>query len=371
MEGGKMKFSINKEDILTELQLLQGIVEKRNTMPILANILINASEKEMEIIGTDLEVGLKTHFPAQIDETGSLTVSGKKLFEIVRSLAPGQKVLFKEGQDLKMEITSGESHFKVLCLPKEDYPQVPDAKFTKGITLPLDKVREMIERVYFAITQEQRYYLNGALLILNGNTVELVSTDGHRLAHTSVVHDNLKLDEKISGIISKKTLGELRKFEDESIEFDMDENNLFFKVKNRTLISRIIEGKFPNYEAVIPRENPNLLTLSREEITDAIRRVSLLSAERSKGIKFSIEKKQMQLFSSNPEIGEARDRIEVDYNGEDLEVGFNSQYLLDFLTTVKTERVCFEMKDENNAVLMRPETDDEIKYTYVLMPMKI
>jgi DNA polymerase-3 subunit beta len=366
-----MKFSINKEDILRELQLLQGIVEKRNTMPILANILINATENEIEIIGTDLEVGLKTHFPAQIEETGSITISGKKLFEIVRSLAEEQRVLFNEGKDLMMEIISGESEFKVLCLPKEDYPQVPEPKFEKNIVLPLEKFKDMIDRVYYAITQEQRYYLNGALLLLKDNQMELVSTDGHRLAYTKLAIEGQKVENEIRTIVSKKTLNELRKFEDETIEFDLDENNLFFHIRNRTLISRIIEGKFPNYEAVIPKENPHVLRISREKITSATRRVSLLSTERSRGIKFSIEQNQIKLFSSNPEIGEARDKVDVDYKGEEMEIGFNSQYLLDFLTAIKSENVLLELKDENSAVLLKPEADDDINYLYVLMPMKI
>lgn len=366
-----MKFSINREDILRELQLLQGIVEKRNTMPILANVLINATENEVELIGTDLEVGLKTHFPAQIEKTGSITISGKKVFEIVRSLAEEQNVLFNEEKNLMMEITSGESEFKVLCLPKEDYPQVPEPNFEKNIVLPLEKLKEMIDRVYYAITQEQRYYLNGALVLLKDNQMELVSTDGHRLAYTKLSIEGQKVENEIRTIISKKTLNELRKLEDETVEFDLDENNLFFQIRNRTLISRIIEGKFPNYEAVIPKENPHVIQISREKIMNATRRVSLLSTERSRGIRFNIEKNQIKLFSSNPEIGEARDKVDIEYKGEEMEIGFNSQYLLDFLTVIKSENVFLELKDENSAVLLKPAVDDEIQYLYVLMPMKI
>ncbi|MFP4081321.1 MAG: DNA polymerase III subunit beta [Candidatus Aminicenantes bacterium] len=366
-----MKFSIDKSNILGELQLIQGILERRNTMPILANILMKVSEREVNLTGTDLEVGLKTHFQADIQESGSITVSGKKLFEIVKSLKEDQKIEFEEADDLTMQIKSGDSEFKVLCLPKDDFPQVPEAKFEKNITLPMDTIKEMIDRVYYAIAQEQRYYLNGALMILKQNSMDMVSTDGHRLAYTSSGLENLKLESEIKGIISKKTLGELRKFEDENMDFDLDENNLFFRVKNRTLISRIIEGKFPNYEAVIPRDNNNIMTLSREEITNAIRRVSLLSTERSKGIKFNIEKNRMSLFSSNPEIGEARDKIDVDYDGDDIEIGFNSQYMLDFLTAIRTDRIRVAIKDDNSAVLMSPEGEEDIKYLYVLMPMKI
>jgi DNA polymerase-3 subunit beta len=365
-----MKFSLPKENLLDELQLLQGIVEKRNTMPILANILINVTGSEVELTGTDLEVGLKTHFSATIQKPGGITVNGKKIFEIVKSLPEGQVVTIDQRAET-IEITAGESEFKVLCMPKEDYPQVPEAKFEKKIQLPLADVKAMIERVYYAITQEQRYYLNGALLSLKNKNMELVSTDGHRLSFTSKSEDGIKVEKEISVIVAKKTLNELRKFEEETVEFDLDDNNLFFRIGARTLISRIIESKFPNYQAVIPKDNPNLLSISREELAGAIRRVSLLSAERSKGIKFYLEKNTMKLFSSNPEIGEARDKLNIEYKGQDIEIGFNSQYLLDFLTAVSSERVTFEIKDENSAVLLKPEGEEGLKNIYVLMPMKI
>jgi DNA polymerase-3 subunit beta len=365
-----MKFSVPKETFLAELQILQGIVEKRNTMPILANILMNVSEEAIELVGTDLEVGLRTHIGAEIEKAGAITVNGKKIFEIVKSLPEGQAVEV-ELKDEALEIRSGESEFKVLCLAKEDYPQVPDAAFEQGIVLPLADVKDMIDRVFYAITQEQRYYLNGALLSLKNRQIELVSTDGHRLSYTKKGADGLKLDKDLSVIVAKKTLNEIRKLEDETVAFDLDENNLFFRVGPRTLISRIIESKFPNYQAVIPKDNPGRLVIGRAELADAIRRVSLLSAERSKGIKFTLEKNRLRLFSSNPEIGEARDNLAVDYKGQDLEVGFNAQYLLDFLTAVGSDKILFELKDENSAVLMRPEPEEGLTNIYVLMPMKI
>lgn len=366
-----MKFTVKKEDLLTELHLFQGIVEKRNTMPILANILIDVSQDRVDITGTDLEVGLKTYSPAQGEETGSITISGKKLFEIIKSLPEGKPIIFNEENDLVMRIHSGEAEFKVLCLPKEDYPQMPESKFEKNIVLPLDLLKEMIESVYFAITQEHRYYLNGALLILRDGNVELVSTDGHRLAYVSKTLEKTNWGEEIRVIVSKKTLNELKKFEDDSLEFDLDESNLFFRIENRTMVSRIIEGKFPNFEAVFPKDNPYKAVISRDEITNAIRRVSLLSTERSRGIKLFFENNKISLFSSNPEMGEARDKVTADYQGKDMEIGFNSQYILDFLTTAKSERVVFELKDHDSAVLMRPESEDEMKYNYVLMPMKL
>jgi DNA polymerase-3 subunit beta len=366
-----MKFSVVKEVILDELQLLQGIVEKRNTMPILANILITSGEDRVEMTGTDLEVGLRTHFTVKTEEPGSITVSGKKIFEIVKSLPEERVITFEENDDLMMEISSGKSEFKVLCLPKEDYPLVPEAKFEKRIVLPLNRLQEMIDRVYFAIAQEQRYYLNGALLILRKGSIELVSTDGHRLSYTSTSVEGLDPAEEVRVIVAKKSLGELRKLTDEAVEFDRDENNLFFRVGSRMLISRIIESKFPNFEAVIPKDNPHLLRVDKEEFTQAIRRVALLSTERSRGVKFSLAKGSLKLFSSNPEIGEARDDLDVDYKGAELEVGFNSQYLLDFLQSIGSERIRLELKDENSAAIMKPDLDEDIRYTYVLMPMKI
>lgn len=366
-----MKFSVMKEIIADELQLLQGIIEKRNTMPILANILVDVREDEVEMMGTDLEVGLKTHLKAQVEAKGSVTVSGKKVFEIVKSLPDGQMITFKENEDLMMEISSGKSEFKVLCLPKEDFPQIPESRFEKNIEIPLNKLKGMIDRVYYAIAQEQRYYLNGALLILKKNNMEMVSTDGHRLAYTSSFVEGLEAEEEIRVIVAKKTLGEIRKMSDEKMDFDFDENNLFFRTDKRLLISRIIESKFPNFEAVIPKDNPHVVILPREAFAQAIRRVALLATERSKGIKLTITKNELQLFSSNPEIGEARDKLEVEYAGSELEIGFNSQYLIDFLVSVDAERVRFELKDENSAAVMKPELEQDIQYTYVLMPMKI
>lgn len=366
-----MKFTTTKENILGELQLLQGIVEKRNTMPILANILMRTTEKEIELTGTDLEVGMKTHFEADIEEQGAVTVSGKKIFEIMRSLPDGQPVMLRENKDLLLEITAGESEFKILCLPKEDYPQVPEAKFTKKIAFPVEQLKDMIERVYFAIAQEQRYYLNGALMVLKNKSLEIVSTDGHRLSYTSKALEELNVSKEIRAIVAKKTLNELRKYDDGMMEFDLDENNLFFKCRNRTLISRVIDSKFPNFDAVIPKDNPHVAIMAREEFAGAIHRVSLLSTERSRGIKFTMEKNKMRLFSSNPEIGEARDKLGIEYKGASLEIGFNSQYILDFLATIKSEKIRFELKDENSAALLRPETEEDIKSLYVLMPMKI
>jgi len=365
-----MRFKASREKMLEELQLLQGVVEKRTTMPILANILIEARGNEVQMTGTDLEVGFKTKIEAEVEDEGALTISGKRIFDIVKLLPEDETISFVEKNDLVMEIKCGKSLFKVLCMSKEDYPSVPEARFEKNITLPLEKFKEMIDRVFYAIAQEQRYYLNGALFIVRNKKIELVSTDGHRLAYTSEEIPELNYEGEIRVIIAKKTLAELRKLTDTHLDFDLDENNLFFRSGHRILISRLIETKFPNFEAVIPKNNPIVLRLDREAFVNALRRVALLSTEKSRAIKLEVEKNNLRLFSSNPEIGEASDEIEVDHQGADINIGFNSQYLLDFLISVESPKVKFELKDENSAALMTPEEVEGLHYLYVVMPMK-
>lgn len=365
-----MKLSISREALLEELQILQGIVEKRNTMPILANILIDVKENSVEMTGTDLEVGLKTTIEASVEKPGAITVNGKKIFEIIRSIREGQEVVM-ESKDEKLVVRSGEAEFKLNCQSREDFPQVQESDFERKISFPMATFKAMIERVYYGITQEQRYYLNGALLSLKNGLMELVSTDGHRLSYTKQEVAALKVEKDTSYIVAKKTLNEIRKFEGETAEFDFDDNNLFFRVGPRVLISRIIDSKFPNYQAVIPKDNPYILTVSRPELADSLRRVALLTAERSKGVKMNVEKGTVRLFSSNPEIGEAKDQIAAEYKGQGLEIGFNAQYLLDFLSIGDFENVLMEIRDENSAVLIRPAEEKELKNIYVLMPMKI
>ncbi|MGB9893274.1 MAG: DNA polymerase III subunit beta [Candidatus Saccharicenans sp.] len=365
-----MKFTATKNNILNELGLLQGIVEKRTTMPILSNVLMKASKGQVELMGTDLEVGLRTSFEAEVKQEGLVAVNGRKVFDFIKLLPEEQTIEFIKKEE-HLTVRSGESEIKILTAPENDFPAIQEANFEKEIHWAVNEFKEMIDCVLYAITQEQRYYLNGALLSLKNNQLELVSTDGHRLSYTKREFEDLKVDKEINQIISKKTLNELRKFEDDKLDFDFDDNSLYFKVKNRVLISRIIESKFPNYQAVIPKDNPNKLTIDKELLIQAIRRVSILSSEKSKGIKFDLKQGELRLFSSNPEFGEARDKLEVDYQGKDLEIGFNSQYLLDFLGTVAANKVIFEIKDENSAVLIKPEEEAKGVYLYILMPMKI
>ncbi len=365
-----MKFSTTKSKIINELSLLQGIVEKRTTMPILSNVLIKALKEKVEVMGTDLEVGLKTYFEAEVKEGGQAAVNGKKLFDFIKLLADEQPIDFIKKEE-HLVVKSGDSEIKILTAPEDDFPVIQDAGFDRNISWSVPAFQEMIDCVIYAITQEQRYYLNGALLSLQDNQIELVSTDGHRLSYTKREIDGLRVENEINQIISKKALNELKKYNDGSIDFDFDDNSLFFRVKNRILISRVIESKFPNYQAVIPKDNPIVLLINKEELVTAIKRVSILSSEKSRGVKFELKAGELRLYSYNPEFGEARDKVIVEYQGKDLEIGFNAQYLLEFLGTVGSERVIFEIKDENSAVLIKPEEITSGVYLYVLMPMKI
>lgn len=365
-----MKFSTSKNNIINELGLLQGIVEKRTTMPILSNVLMKAEKGRVEIMGTDLEVGLRTYFEAEVKEEGLAAVNGRKLFDFIKLLPEDRDIDFIKKDD-HLIVKCGESEIKIVTASEDDFPPIQECNFDKNISFSLNDFKEMIDYVFYAITQEQRYYLSGALLSIKNNQLELVSTDGHRLSYTRREFEDLKVEKEINQIVSKKTLNELKKFENEKIEFDFDENSLFFRVKNRVLISRIIESKFPNYQAVIPKDNPNKLLINKDDLISAIKRVSILSAEKSKGIKFDIKQGELRLFSSNPEMGEARDKLDIEYQGKELEIGFNSQYLLDFLATVNSEKVRFEIKDENSAVLIKPEEEEKGIYLYILMPMKI
>ncbi|MGB4703984.1 MAG: DNA polymerase III subunit beta [Candidatus Saccharicenans sp.] len=365
-----MRFITSKNNIINELSLLQGIVEKRTTMPILSSIMIRATKGTVEMMGTDLEVGLRTKFEADVRTDGRAAVNGRRLFEFIKLLPEDQEIEFIK-KDEHLIVRSGESEIKVLTASEEDFPEIQASDFEKGISWNFSDFKEMIDCVLYAITQEQRYYLSGALLSIKNNQLELVSTDGHRLSYTRREFEGLSVDKEVNQIVSKKTLNELKKFENEKVDFDFDDNSLYFRVNNRVLISRIIESKFPNYQAVIPRDNPNILTVDKEALIRAIKRVAILSSEKSRGIKFDLSGDELRLFSSNPEFGEARDKLTVEYRGKDMEIGFNSQYLLDFMETVGCDRVIFEIKDENSAVLIKPESEPRGVYFYVLMPMKI
>jgi DNA polymerase-3 subunit beta len=368
-----MELVVRKNDLLRELQLFQGIVERKNTIPILANVLMEAAGAEVRMLATDLEVGLRTRCEASVSRPGSLTLPAKKFFEIVRAL-PDTDVRIEQ-QNSTVTVAADRFDSKMQTLPREDFPTVPEAGGTATATLPGKVFREMVARTQFAITSEDtRYFLNGAQLVLTPASMTLVATDGHRLALVTVPRE-AEGAEELKVILPKKTLMELSRLlgdADEAIRYEQGENHLFFHVGDRLLISRKIDGQFPAYERVIPKGNDKRIEFERDRVTNAIKRVALLSNERSRAVKLLIDGGKVEVTSSSPEFGEAKEQLNVEYSGPAMQICFNAQYVLDFLSVVETDAVALELKDEVSQALMRPVNPPAgHEYTYVIMPMRI
>jgi len=339
-----MELVVRKTDLLRELQLFQGIVERKNTIPILANVLLEANGTEMKMLATDLEVGLRSKCPATVSKGGSLTLPAKKLYEIVKAL------------------------------PETD------------VRIEEDKGGVKVAKTQFAITGEDtRYFLNGALFLLRPDALGLVSTDGHRLAHITVAREAKtakrgKADGTDAGdenrvILPRKTLLELGRLLGEGGEgpilYERGENHLFFTVGDRLLISRMIDGQFPAFERVIPKNNDKHVEFDRDRLTSAVKRVALLSNERSRAVKFQIDKGKVEIASSSPEFGEAKEVLMVDYAAAPVTICFNAQYVLDFLAVVETDTISLDFKDEMSQAVLKPLGGEGYEYTYVIMPMRI
>jgi DNA polymerase III subunit beta len=369
-----MELVVRKNDLLRELQLFQGIVERKNTIPILANVLMEARPDEVRMLATDLEVGLRSRCSASVAKTGSLTLPAKKFFEIVRAL-PDTDVRIEQ-DNTSVTVAADRFDSKIQTLPKEDFPTVPEAAGNVTATLPGKVFRDMVARTQFAITSEDtRYFLNGAQLVLGASSMTLVATDGHRLALVTVPREATDGSGELKVILPKKTLMELSRLlgdGDEAIRYEQGENHLFFHVGDRLLISRKIDGQFPAYERVIPKGNDKRIEFERDRVTNAIKRVALLSNERSRAVKLLIESGKVEVTSSSPEFGEAKEQLNVEYGGPAMQICFNAQYVLDFLSVVETDAVALELKDEVSQALMRPvNPPDGHEYTYVIMPMRI
>ena len=367
-----MELVVRKNELLRELQLFQGIVERKNTIPILANVLIEAKGDEIRLLATDLEVALRSRCAASVAKSGSLTLPAKKLFEIVKAL-PETDVRIEEDKN-GVKVAADRFDSRIQTLPREDFPTLPDATGKGRASLPRNALKEMVAKTQFAITGEDtRYFLNGAKFVLKPDSLTLVATDGHRLALVEVKH-NVGITDEVGVILPKKTLLELGKLlaeGDGDIMFESGENHLFFEVGDRMLISRMIDGQFPAYERVIPKGNDKDIEFERERLTNAVKRVALLSNERSRAVKFEIEKGKVEVTSSSSEFGEAREQLPVDYAGTAMTISFNAQYVLDFLNVVETDIVTLSLKDEVSQAVMKPVGAQGYDYTYVIMPMRI
>jgi DNA polymerase III subunit beta len=377
-----MELVVRKNDLLRELQLFQGIVERKNTIPILANVLMDAKDGEVRFLATDLEVALRSKCPATVVKGGSLTLPAKKLYEIVKSLPETDIRIAEDKSGVKVAADRFDSRMQTL--PREDFPTLPETGGTTSALLPRSAVKEMVAKTQFAITGEDtRYFLNGAQFVLRTDSMSLVATDGHRLALVTAARDgkgkkgggvDTSGEEESKAILPKKTLGELARLLSEGegdVSYERGENHLFFDVAGRLLISRMIDGQFPAYERVIPKGNDKHIEFERDRLTNAVKRVALLSNERSRAVKFQIEKGKVDVTSSSPEIGEAKETLPVEYGGPSLQICFNAQYVLDFLAAVATDVVSLELKDEVSQAVMKPVGAEGYDYTYVIMPMRV
>ena len=377
-----MEITVRKLDLLKELLLMQGVVERKTTIPILANVLVEAeADGRARLAATDLDLAIETSCAAKIKKSGGCAIPARKLIEYVR-LLPDAELTLKLMENHWVQIRCGRSNTRMVGMSRENYPALPSFPGATPAKLPAEALRQMIRRTIFAISSEEsRYTLNAALLVLKPESMTLVATDGHRLAH--ILDDAVKL-EGVSGeskfLVPKKAMLELQTLLEEvpeggSVLLARDETHLYFRLptdgQTRMLSARQLTGQFPNYEAVLPKENKRTVSVRTDEVGAAIRRVSQFADERSHAIRVRLETDKMILTSSSSESGESDEELEVPYQGEPMVIGFNSQYLLDFLAATGSDEVLFELKDEQSAGQLRPKDGAPYQYRYVVMPMRI
>ncbi|HEV3317034.1 MAG TPA: DNA polymerase III subunit beta [Candidatus Angelobacter sp.] len=372
-----MEITVSKSELLKELTATQGVVERKTTIPILANFLFEAAGDKLSITATDLDLSLRTACPAKVKKDGSCTIPARKLYDYAKLLGDGD-ITIKLLENHWVQIRSGRSNTKMVGMARANFPALPLFPAESAIKLPAQVVRNLIAKTIFSISNEEsRYTLNGALMVLKPESIIMVATDGHRLAH--IEHNNSKLN--VSGemkvLVPKKAMSELNSLlnaaDIQEVEFARDESTLFFRIGSRLLTSRQLTGQFPNYEAVLPRDNNKSVTVHCDELSSAIQRVAQFADERSNAIRMRVEKNELKISSSNTETGESEDSMETSYDGDPMMIGFNSQYLLEFLKVVNSGDVRFEFKDSQSAGQLRPDeaSDSEYKYRYIIMPMRI
>jgi len=371
-----MEFTINRADLVRELALSQGVVEKKSTIPILSNVLIEAEEDRIVLTATDLELGIRTACPAKVKKAGSGTIPAKKLMDYVRLLPEGE-IVVKFGDNQWASLTCGKSKTRIAGMSRESFPELPEMPAPIA-QLPVKVLAGMIQRTIFSISaEESRFTLNGALLLVRPEGLVMVSTDSHRLAAVEAPLElQLQNNEPFRALLPRKAMNELMKVAAESAEGTMmsfagDENHLFFQIGDRLLIGRKLTGNFPDYERVLPKEHANVIVLAKDVLRGSLERVMQFSDERSRAIKFRAADGEVTLHSSLSETGESEETITVDYNGAKVDIGFNAQYILDFLRAIDEPSVTFHFKDSGAAGELRPAGDTNLKYRYVVMPMRI
>lgn len=364
-----MEFKISRDDLLQSLHLTQALVNKKSTMPILSNALFTLSENELMISATDLEIGIEIKVPVQGKEKTRFALPAKNIYEIAKELVQDE-ITFKSGPTGWMEMLCGKSRFKIVNLPAEEFPNMPEVDESKLSSISAQEILRMIDKTFFAVSQDEtKYSLNG--IFMNNESkghIKMVATDGHRLSEV-VSPSSLFFERGV--IVPRKGLSELKKLisGEDQIEFGIDGKNCVVKKEGATLIIRLIDGEFPDYKKVIPQSQDKSVDINRLDFIGALKRVSLLSQDKGRGVKMVFSSGNLEILSSNPDIGEAREELEIDYKGERFEVGFNPRYFVEALQTFPEDYVSLELKDEISPCVIRPKTED--KCLNVIMPMRL
>jgi len=371
-----MEITVSKSELLRELSATQGVVERKTTIPILSNYLFEAGADRLSLTATDLDLSLRTSCNAKVKKEGSCTVPARKLHDYVK-LLPDADITIKLLENHWVSIRCGRSNTKMVGMARSNFPTLPVFPTAGVVKIPAQVLRGMIARTGFAIANEEsRYTLNGALMVLKPESITMVATDGHRLAHVERSGEKFEgVSGEMKTLVPKKAMDELRSLVDstdvDTIEFAKDESTLFFRIGPRLLTSRQLTGQFPNYEAVLPKDNSKSVALQGNDLGAAIARVAQFADERSRAVRLKLEKGELKLSASSTETGESEDSIETDYNGEPLTIGFNAQYIIDFLRAAGSSDVRLELKDPQSAGQLRPAEGEEYKYRYIVMPMRI
>lgn len=364
-----MELVVDRAAFVAELAPMMGIVERKSTIRVLSHVLIEASAEKVRLAATDLDVSLTSSLDGEIAGEGSVVVPARKFHEIVRACA-GEQLKLATGDDNSLEIRAGRSRFNILGMSSEEFPKLPQVDGSV-LDLPFETLKGMVAKVLFAVsTEESRFQLNGALLKLKQGGLELVATDGHRLA---LVENSVDGSEEAEGVlIPRKALMEIQRFDAEGeVRFSRGENHLAFEIGNRTLTCRILEGTFPEYERVVARDNDKRATLTRAELLEVVQRVALLTGDRLRSVRCSFEDGTLTVSARNPELGLAIEEVSCELAGEKVEIGLNPDYLGQFLQVVEADKVTLQLKDENSQCVAVPVDGSDKRYLCVIMPMRL
>ena len=371
-----MKLTIERTDLLRSLGHVQSVVERRNTIPILSNVKIEATGDAVTLNATDMDLDIVEQVAAVVATPGATTAPALTFYEIVRKLPDGSQIELDAPGDGKLTIRAGRSRFTLSCLPTEDFPVMSGGEYAHSFKIPAGELRELIDRTRFAMsTEETRYYLNGIYMHVfdreGTKTLRAVSTDGHRLASVE-----LPLPSGAAGmpgvIVPRKTVGEIRKLIDETgddVEISLSDAKIRFAFDDAVLTSKLIDGTFPDYQRVIPAGNDKEMTVDRKAFSDAVDRVSAISSEKSRAVKLSFDGNTLSLSASSPENGTAQEEIEVTYAADSFDIGFNSGYLLDIARQIDGDTAVFMLSDAASPTIIRGSEDSGT--LYVLMPMRV